>query len=88
MCQVSSSPDEVVHLLLGPQADDLARVQLAKAIFKAIVVFDVFIPVLKFIQRCLENLENALLWNDLVLKSTEDENKPHIVFLHTHSPRE
>lgn len=66
-----------MHLLLGPKADDFARVQLAESIFEAIVILDVFIPVLKFIQRCLENLENALLWNDLVLKSAEDENKPH-----------
>lgn len=77
-----------MHLLLGPQADDFARVQLAESIFKAIVVLDVFIPVLKFIQRGLENLENALLWNNLFLKAAEDENKAHSVLHNTRTSTE
>lgn len=62
-------PVEVVHLLLGPQPDDLAWVQFAESVDEAIVVFDVSISVLKLVERRLEHLQHHLLWNGLLLQA-------------------
>lgn len=59
-----------MHLLLSPQADNFARIQLAEAVFEAVVVLDVFVPVLKLIQGGLENLEDTLFRNNLLVKAT------------------
>lgn len=52
--------------------DNFARIQLAEAVFEAVVVFDVFVPVLKLIQGGLENLEDTLFGNNLLFKATRD----------------
>lgn len=63
------SPGEVVHLLLSPQVDNFARIQLAEAVFEAVVILDIFVPVLKLIQGGLENFEDTLFWNNLLFKA-------------------
>lgn len=64
-----------MHLLLSPQADNFARVQLAEAVFEAVVVLDVFVPVLKLIQGGLENLEDTLFWHNLLIKAVGDTTR-------------
>lgn len=66
------SPGEVVHLLLSPQVDNFARIQLAEAVFEAVVILDIFVPVLKLIQGGLENFEDTLFWNNLLFKAARD----------------
>lgn len=61
-----------MHLLLRPQADDLAWVQFAEAIDETVIVFDVAIPVFELVQRSLENLQNHLVWNWLLLQAESD----------------
>lgn len=68
-------PGEVVHLLLSPQADNFARVQLAEAVSEAVVILDIFVPVLKLIQCGLENLEDTLFRNNLLFKATGDTTR-------------
>lgn len=68
-------PGEVVHLLLSPQAYNFARIQLAEAVFEAVVVLDIFVPVLKLIQGGLENLEDTLFWNNLLFKAVGDTTR-------------
>lgn len=62
-------PGQVVHLLLRPQPDDLARVQLAEAVDEAVVVFDVAVPVLELIEGRLVDLQDHFLWNRLLLQA-------------------
>lgn len=83
MCEIEKMPDviltrfvgnrarpaEVVHLLLGPQANDLARVELGEAVDEAIVVFDVAVSVLELVQGGLEHLEDHLVWNWLLIQT-------------------
>ncbi len=66
------SPGEVVHLFLSPQADNFTRIQLAEAVFEAVVILDIFVPVLKLIQSGLENFEDTLFWNNLLFKAAGD----------------
>lgn len=61
-----------MHLLLSPQADNFARIQLAEAVFEAVVILDIFVPVLKLIQGGLENFEDTLFWNNLLFKAARD----------------
>lgn len=58
-----SAPGQVVHLLLGPQADDFAGVELAEALLEAIIVLDVAVAVLELVERRLEDLEHHLIWD-------------------------
>ncbi len=69
------SPGEVVHLFLSPQADNFARIQLAEAVFEAVVILDIFVPVLKLIQSGLENFEDTLFWNNLLFKAARDTSR-------------
>lgn len=62
-----------MHLLLGPQPDDLARVELAEAVFEAVVIFDVAVSVLELVQRGLEHLQNHLVWNRLLLQTDQTQ---------------
>jgi hypothetical protein len=55
-------PLQVVHLLLGPHADNLARVLFPEASLEAIVVLDVAVSVLEFVQCGLEDLHRTLRW--------------------------
>ena len=55
-------PLQVVHLLLGPHADNLARVLFPEASLETIVVLDVAISVLEFVQCGLEDLHRTLRW--------------------------
>lgn len=68
-------PCQVVHLFFSPQTDDLARIQLAEAVFEAIIILNVFVPVFEFIQSCLKYLEYTLLWNDHLLKARGDDKE-------------
>lgn len=72
MCYTCLSPGEVVHLFFSPQTDDFARIQLAEAVFEAVVVFDVFVPVFKLIQGGFEHLEDTLFRNNLLFKAARD----------------
>lgn len=62
-------PAEVVHLLLGPQADDLAWVQFAEALLEAVVVLDVAVAVFELVERRLEDLQHHLVWDGLLLQA-------------------
>lgn len=62
-------PAQVVQLLLGPQPDDFPRVQFAEAIYEAIVVFDVAVSVLEFIERRLEHLQHHFIRDGLLLQA-------------------
>lgn len=62
-------PGQVVHLLLGPQTDDLAWVQFAEAVDEAVVVFDVAVSVLELVERRLVDLQHHFVWNGLLLQA-------------------
>lgn len=68
-CCQQPLPAQVVHLLLCPQSNDLAWVQFAEAIFEAIIIFDVAIPVLELVQCRLEHLQHHLVGNRLLLQA-------------------
>lgn len=58
-----------MHLLLGPQTDDLAWVQFAEAVLEAVVVFDVAVSVLELVQRRFKHLQHHLVWDGLLLQA-------------------
>ena len=60
-----------MHLLLGPEPDDLSWVQFAEAVDEAVVVFDVTVSVLKLVQRRLEDLQHDFTGNRLLLQTTK-----------------
>lgn len=85
-CCQQPLPAQVVHLLLCPQSNGLAWVQFAEAIFEAIVIFDVAIPVLELVQSRLEHLQHHLVGNRLLLQA---ETHKHGASFNTESfPRE
>lgn len=56
-----------MHLLLSPQADDRAGVQLAEAVYEAVVILDVLVTVLELVKCGLEDLEHTLIWDSILL---------------------
>lgn len=58
-----------MHLLLGPQPDDFARVQFAESVLEAIVVFDVSVSVLELVQRRLKHLQHHFVRDRLLLQA-------------------
>lgn len=71
-------PGQVVHLLLGPQADDFSWVQFAEAVFEAIVIFDVAVSVLELVERRLENLQHHFIRNWLLLQTNVNTHKKEV----------
>ena len=68
-------PGQVVHLFLCPQPDDLAWVEFAEAVLESVVVFNIAVPVLEFIQRGFEHLQYHLFWHGLLLQPGHTQNQ-------------
>ena len=72
---VNQSPSQVVHLLLCPKTDDLARVELAEAVLKAVVILDILVSVPELIQCRLKHLQHTLRWDGAVFQTVGDKRQ-------------
>lgn len=70
-----NKPAKVTHFLLCPQLDYLPWILFAEAVSKAMVVFDITIPCLEFIQRCLEHFYCTFFWHRFFFSPFEVKQK-------------
>lgn len=70
-----NKPAKVTHFLLCPQLDYLPWILFAEAVSKAMVVLDITVPCLEFIQRCLEHFYCTFFWHWLFFSPFDVEQK-------------
>ena len=64
---IHNTPAQIAHFLLCPQLDDFSGILLTEAIFKTMIVFDVPISGLEFIQSCFEHFDSTFFWHWFLL---------------------
>ena len=64
---IHNTPAQIAHFLLCPQLDDFSGILLTEAIFKTMIVFDVPISGLEFIQSCFEHFDSTFFWQWFLL---------------------
>ena len=64
-------PAEITQFLFCPQSDDLSWILFAEAILETVVILDVTIPGLKFVQGCFEHFHCTLMGHRFCLPPFE-----------------
>ena len=70
-------PAKITQLLFCPQSDDLSWILFAEAILETVVILDVTIPGLKFVQGCFEHFHCTLMGHGFCLPPFEPKKKYH-----------
>ena len=68
-------PAKITQLLFCPQSDDFSWILFAEAILETVVILDVTIPGLKFIQGCFEHFHCTLMGHRFCLPPFEPNKK-------------